>query len=150
MSAQILVATARDWIGTRWRHRGRSRRGIDCVGLVYLAARASGIALEDASHYGRDPWDDRLRRELRSAFGEAVWRQEDPSDIEWMPGDVALVCWYSGEPSHVGVIADHKFGGLSLIHCENLNGCVEHSLSGHYIDCVTEVYRPWPVKSSRG
>jgi hypothetical protein len=149
MSGQKMIDHARTFIGTPWRHRGRNRRGLDCVGLLILSANASGLAVADATHYGRDPWEDRLRKELIQRFGQPIWRQSEDDEMDWLPGDVALVCWYAGEPSHVGLIGNHLFGGLSLIHCENINGCVEHSLDGHHIDCITEVYRPWPVKSSQ-
>lgn len=141
MSAQAFVAAARTFVGTRWRHRGRNRRGIDCVGLLVLSAKATGFPFEDASHYGRDPWEDRLRSELKKRLGEPVG---DASAA--IPGDIALIVWFAGQPSHVGIIGDGRNGEITLIHCENLHGCVEHSLDGHYIDCIVEVYRPWPVK----
>jgi cell wall-associated NlpC family hydrolase len=141
MSREAFVAAARGLIGAPWRHRGRKPWGIDCIGLLVLSARAAGRSLDDAQRYGRNPWEDRLRKEMRRQLGEPV---VDP----WYPGDVALIQWQKDLPTHVAIIGDYIHGGLSLIHCENLNGCVEHSLSGHYKDCVVEVYRLWPVKSS--
>lgn len=145
----MMVSHARSLIGLSWRHRGRSRRGIDCVGLLVLSAHAAGHSIPDATHYGRYPWEDRLRRELREAFGAPIWSQTEPVVGEWLAGDVALISWRRGEPSHVGLIADYLYGGLSIIHCENINGCVEHPVVDHFFDCVTEVYRPWPAKSSQ-
>ena len=144
-----MIAHARTFLGTRWRHRGRNRKGLDCVGLLILSVNAAGLGVADADHYGRDPWEDRLREELRQRFGAPIWVRGEDSDVDWEPGDVAVITWNAKDPSHVGLIGDHLFGGLSLIHCENINGCVEHSLSGHFTDIVMEVYRPWPVKSSQ-
>jgi hypothetical protein len=74
---------------------------------------------------------------MRRQLGEPIL---DKADAE--PGDVALVRWYAKEPSHVAIIADYIHGGLSLIHCENLHGCVEHGMDDYYASCVMEVYRP--------
>ena len=37
-----FLAEARKLLGTPWRHRGRSARGVDCVGLLLLAGWNSG------------------------------------------------------------------------------------------------------------
>ena len=36
---ETFVAAARGYVGVPWRHLGRSRTGVDCIGLVLLAAR---------------------------------------------------------------------------------------------------------------
>jgi hypothetical protein len=133
--AQQFVMAARALKGTRWRHRGRKPWAVDCVGLVVLSARAANLRIDDAMHYGREPWEDRLRRELRERFG-------DPVQDAWQSGDITLICWRKGEPSHVAIIGDHPNGGLTLIHSNNLHGVVECSLSGYHRECVIEVYRP--------
>jgi hypothetical protein len=139
MSAANFVASARSFKGTPWRHRGRKPWALDCVGLIVLSAEKSGLKIDDAIGYGREPWEDRLRQELRSRFG-------DPIPQPWSPGCIALIRWKNGEPSHVGIFGDHPDGGLTLIHADNLKGVVECSLSGQYLKCVIEVYRPtwWP------
>lgn len=142
MSREAFVAHARSMIGTPWRHRGRKPWGVDCVGLIVLSAQAAGFPMQDARHYGREPWDDQLRKELRYYAGE-------PLSGAWEPGDVVLIRWGKGEPSHVGILGDYAHGGLSLIHAQNVYGVVEHSLSGYFLDCVEEAYRLWPVKSSQ-
>lgn len=135
MSADEFVRHARSLKGARWRHRGRKPWAVDCLGLLVLAAKATGSSIQDVSRYGRDPWDDQLRKGLATRFGPPVGG--------WRAGDVALIRWRKGEPSHVAIIADHPGGGLSMIHVHNLHGVVEHSLSGPFLDCIVEVYRPW-------
>lgn len=127
--------------GARWRHRGRKRWAVDCVGLVVLAAKHAGEDVQDEARYGREPWEDRLRAGLLSRYGAPV--------TDWRVGDVALIRWRKGEPSHLGIIGNHPHGGLSLIHAHNLHGVVEVSLSGPYLPCVVEVFRPWQDKSSQ-
>lgn len=127
---QLVVNAARDLIGVKWRHRGRNRRGIDCVGLVVLARRAAKLPVEDQRGYGREPWNDRLRVELTRQFGEPV--------DAYSPGDIALFKTQD-DPSHVGIIAKLD-GRNSIIHCP-VNGFVtEHILiDGPFLKLV-EVY----------
>jgi hypothetical protein len=141
--AHTFVTAARAMKGTRWRHRGRKPWAVDCVGLIVLAAKAAGRQLDDEPIYGREPWDDQLRKGLRRRFGDPLSAGE-PREC----GDIALIRWHQGEPSHVAIIGDHPEGGLSLIHAHNIHGVVECALSGPYESCVIEVYRPWRDKFS--
>lgn len=138
MSALAFVAAARSRVGTRWRHRGRQPWAIDCVGLVVLAARDAGLIIPDELYYGREPWDDMLRRRCREEFG-----QELQVSVA-QPGDVAVVRFGRHEPSHVGIVGDHPHG-LSLIHSHNLHGVIEQRIDEHIARMFVCVYRPrWP------
>ena len=134
---ELMVAHARSMIGVPWRHQGRKPWAVDCLGLVELSllhARWPG-AVATPARYGREPWDDQLRRGLREHFGP-------PVEGEWLPGDVPLLRWRKAEPSHVGILAEHPLGGLSIIHASNRPGVVEVQLIGCLRECVIEVYRP--------
>lgn len=135
MSAELFIASARTLKGARWRHRGRKPWAVDCIGLIVLAGQRSGLQIDDEKLYGREPWDDQLRSGLRKRWGEPV--------SNYQPGDVALIRWKQGDPSHVAIVGDHPDGGLTLIHAHNLHGVVECSLSGPFVECVLEAYRPW-------
>lgn len=141
MTAAAFVENARALKGARWRHRGRKPWAVDCVGLLVLAGHASGLNIQDETRYGREPWEDMLRRKLRQHFGPPV--------DDWRPGGVALIRWEPGEPSHIGIIADHPSGGLSLIHAHSLYGVVECAVTGFYRKCIEEVYWPWRDTSSQ-
>lgn len=54
---QEYVENLRTWQGVRFRHQGRNRSGVDCVGLVIMAAFEIGIATgaEKVSGYKRLP-----------------------------------------------------------------------------------------------
>lgn len=137
IAAQAFVGAARGFLGARWRHRGRKPWAIDCVGLLYLAGRAVGWAFKDERYYGREPWDNRLRGELIAQCGLALAENE-----AMQVGDVALIRWRKGEPTHVGIIGNGFHGGLSLIHCENINGCVEQSIDESFAGVIVEAFRP--------
>lgn len=135
--AQLCVAEARRWIGTKWRHRGRNAFGIDCIGLVVHAVAAGGIIMRDRRDYGREPWKDGLQRELDEHFGPAV------SDMQ--VGDVVLMKWPNqAGPAHVGIIGDYCNGGLSLIHSYSMTSVCEHGLDREWLSRIVGVYRPCP------
>lgn len=135
MSAADSIAFARSMVGTRWRHLGRKPWAVDCVGLVVLSLQSSGWPeIKDRSDYGREPWDDMLRKTLQAEFGSPA--------ADRQPGDIALIRWGRNEPSHVGILAGHPFGGLSIIHAHNIHGVIETALSGEVEESVIEVYRP--------
>jgi hypothetical protein len=92
-----IDAAARGFLGTPWRHLGRSATGLDCIGLVLLAARDVGIALPDPAPYEREPQGTRL---LDGILAHAA-RVAAPS-----PGDVLLfrMGLYGG---HVGIASEH-------------------------------------------
>lgn len=136
LPAQRAVAEARSYIGVKWRHRGRTRLGIDCIGLVVKAVAAGGIDMRDRRDYGREPWKDGLRRELQEHFGDPV--------TDMQPGDVVLMRWdQDPEPAHVGVIGDYPHGGLSLIHSYSLISVTEHRIDEVWQRRIVEVFRPW-------
>lgn len=133
---ELCVAEARSWIGTKWRHRGRTRFGIDCIGLIVHAVAAGGIQMRDRRDYGREPWKDGLRRELFEHFGEPV--------MDMQPGDVALMQWHNqAGPAHVGIVGDYRHGGLSLIHSYSLTSVCEHGIDDEWRARIVEVFRPW-------
>lgn len=137
VQAEAFVAHGRTLLGARWRHRGRKPWAIDCVGLLYLSGRAAGWPLQDQRYYGREPWDNQLRAALVDQCGQPL-----ADGATWQPGDVALIRWRKGDPTHVAIIGDGLHGGLSLIHCENINGCVEQAIDHTFAGTVTEVFRP--------
>ena len=134
-----FIAEARTYLRVPFRHTGRSRRGVDCVGLVAVALAAVGREVADRRDYGRDPVRDGLREVLVAHFGEPV--------AEAQPGDVALMRWHESNGvqlyCHVGILTDYPLGGLALLHAHSQNRqVVEHRLAGPWPRRVVETYRP--------
>ena len=97
VAAAAFVAAARSYVGVPWRHLGRARTGVDCIGLVLLAARDAGVDLADPAPYVREPQGTRLLEGIL-AYAERV--------SEAKAGDVLLfrLGLYGG---HVGIASVH-------------------------------------------
>lgn len=108
-----IVEAARSFIGVPWLHQGRSREGIDCLGLLVLSEAACGREMADRANYGRIPVDNELREGLEEHYGMAVLG-EAPALEDLLPGDKALLM-LGRDPSHVGIIGDSP-NGKTLIH----------------------------------
>jgi cell wall-associated NlpC family hydrolase len=135
LSIDASIAEARTFLGSKWRHRGRSKYGIDCIGLVVIAMAAGGLLMRDRLDYSRTPHMDGLEREMLEHFGEPV------EDLR--AGDVVLMAWDgSTEPSHVGLIASNELG-LTLIHSFSQISVTEHGIDDAWRRRIVRIYRPW-------
>lgn len=103
---QVVVA-ARRWIGVPWRHQGRTRAGIDCIGLLVLVAADLGLSAYDSPGYGREPAGVFL------AHLGAAGCQRLPAAAAG-DGDIVLM-HQSGHACHIGVLATMR-GARSVIH----------------------------------
>lgn len=64
MNDEKLVEVARSYLGVKWKHQGRSRAGVDCVGLVIIALHDCGIPINARANYGRTPYFVEAKKEL--------------------------------------------------------------------------------------
>lgn len=130
-------------LGVRFQHMGRSVRGVDCVGVAVLVARAYGLEVEDNAYYGREParnnnaflLEDYLARNL----GPPVDRPYAVNDL------VLMKLRPRFDPAHVGIVAPHPYG-LGLVHSYGEVGrVVFHRIDQVWADRITGVYE-WPAK----
>ncbi len=102
-----LVNEARTWIGVPFRHQGRSRMGVDCIGLVVCVRNAvqpwpSGM--NELTNYSRVAVDSLL---LDKIVEHGFERIDKP-----VRGCVVLIRWPKiKHPSHVALLA-----GDTIIH----------------------------------
>jgi cell wall-associated NlpC family hydrolase len=104
-----LVDQARTYLGTPWKHRGRSRKGIDCAGIVVCSYADLGVTLPDIERYGREPHRDGLMTAVRAGFGEPV---NDGPKV----GDLAVMtsgALGSKEPHHLGIMRTARWASLA-------------------------------------
>lgn len=72
----MIVSSARSYVGTKFAPHGRSRRGIDCAGLIVLVARDLGVPCADVQKYPMVESDLLLLNSLRKSFCEIRRRDE--------------------------------------------------------------------------
>jgi cell wall-associated NlpC family hydrolase len=118
-----IIEEARSYIGVPWKHRGRSRTGIDCLGLVLEVGSKFGLHdYPDDVHYTRQS----SGQELITPFIRHGKRVTDFKDLK--DGDV-LIMKDRFFPHHVGFIAS-KGGTRTLIHaCVHQRKVVEDVLT---------------------
>lgn len=120
-----VIAAARRWIGTPYRHQG-TRRGVgcDCLGLVRgVWHEVYGSSLPDPGPYGAD-WaagdaGDPLMNAAREAFGV-------PFPLaSAQPGDLLVFRWRAQLPArHLGILT----GQSRFVHAYSGAGALESAL----------------------
>jgi NlpC/P60 family putative phage cell wall peptidase len=98
-----IVAAARLWLGTRFRHQASLRGiGTDCIGLIVGVARELGIpeaaafdACADISGYGREPDPAMLLRACSTFLAPCA---------SAMPGDILLLR-FKLDPQHFAIMS---------------------------------------------
>lgn len=129
-----LDIAARRYLGVPFLHQGRDPSvGIDCVGLLVLAARdceLHELAAQDFTSYARNPAHGELERRLGAALG--------PSVCCPLPGDVVSVD-FKGQTRHVGIVGEHN-GRLTLIHTYT-SAVIEHGIDDKWRRRITGIYR---------
>jgi NlpC/P60 family putative phage cell wall peptidase len=100
-----IIAEARDWIGTPYRHQASLKGvGCDCLGLVRGVWRALfGDEPERAPPYSPD-WAEALQKET---LAQAAARHLMPVACDaFLPGDVLLFRWRAHLPAkHMAIVS---------------------------------------------
>lgn len=122
-----VVAEARSWKDVRWHHQGRSRAGVDCVGLVIKVSHALGLSDFDIADYARQP-DPTMMRALLAAHMNPITKPE--------AGDVLLMR-FEREPQHVAIMTDS-----GIIHAyAQARKVTEHRLDSVWRSRIVGAYR---------
>ena len=138
-----LADAARGYIGTRFRHRGRTRLGMDCVGLGVRAYADCGVQVPDFLLYGREPHRDGLVARMTLALGEPV--HVGAAALSALRDGDVVVMRFAVQPHHVGIVGQRDYGptaALTLIHADGEVGRVhEQRLTPDMAARITHVYR---------
>lgn len=108
----VLVRTARTWIGTPYRYGGQSKSGTDCSGMLMVIYKdVADVSLPRNSAEQRDYCFDIDQYSLQ-------------------PGDLVFftTSTQGGKVSHVGMYV----GGGKIIHASTSRGVIESSLEENY------------------
>ena len=125
MTRDEVIAAARGWLGTQFLHQGRTRHGVDCIGLVLNVGWELGFLPRDydVNGYERMP-DGRLFQECDRLLDRIA-----------APRFGCIVAMkFAEEPQHIGFIGDHK-GHPTIIHALSPTKVIEHRLLA-----------PWPSR----
>lgn len=124
-----VIAEARQWLGVRWHHQGRSRAGVDCVGLAIKVAHALGLSSFDVIDYSRQP-DPVMMRALLAEHMDAI------PVAGALPGDLVLMR-FEIAPQHVAFLSD-----IGIIHAyAQARKVVEHRLDSQWQSRIVGAYR---------
>jgi cell wall-associated NlpC family hydrolase len=123
-SRATVVEAARAWLAVPWRHQGRNRAGIDCVGLVVVVCRALEIWDYDVAGYPREP-DGSFMSHFFAAGGKRIPLLDAAAGDLILFRDAIYAC-------HVGFSAASSFG-QTLIHAHTTRRrVVEEPLAGEW------------------
>lgn len=142
--ATSIVTAARGYLGVPFEHQGRTRKGLDCVGLLVCVAKDLGLAHDDSASYSRNPSPRKMLDALMvscdrvsgvkglSLEGDlSAWADSQPGDI--------VVFWFSAptRPQHVAFRTQrgmlHTWGSVGMV--------VEHGLTEWWRERVHSVWR---------
>lgn len=132
VTRQQLVEEARTWLDVPWRHLGRNRAGIDCVGLGVEVLKSLDLPWHDVPSYSSTP---------HAGLIAHIKQVCDPIKInDIKPGDV-LVFRTAHYPFHVGMVSE-KYGKLHVIHATAARRkVVEEPFAHELVDNVTHAFR---------
>jgi NlpC/P60 family putative phage cell wall peptidase len=122
ITGQDVVAEARRWIGTPWRHQARLRGiGVDCGGLVIGVGQALGLPVQDhPPGYARLPDGVSLR---------ACVEGQCTRIPELEQGAILLLRW-EADPQHLAIVSMLPEGFIGMIHAwAGIRRVVEHGLT---------------------
>lgn len=134
-----FIAAARSFRDVPFKRRGRSFRGVDCVGLPVCALAMIGLSANDLRVYSPRPDGVTLRATLVAHLGPPI----PVPDAQ--PGDIALMRWHESNGTvwhnHVGIFTPYHLGGLSLLHAFKPAGrVIEHNIESPWDRRIAEVF----------
>ena len=133
MTGADVVRVARTFAGVRYRHQGRSRDGLDCVGLPICVRAELGLPGMDFSGYAKVALDSQMLDLCRAHLVEV-----QRTDLQL--GD--LLVQTDGIVRHMAIVADCVYGGFSIIHAWLPNRrVVECRLDDYFMQTVRGCFR---------
>ena len=137
-----VITRARQFLGVRFAHQGRSVAGLDCLGLLMLTSQTLGLAFDgagvealDVPHYGTRPDAMLLKQKLDTHLQGIEKTDVRAADI--------LLLKIDGMPQHLALLTDYPMAGeLGMIHAyAPAREVVEHRYDAHWRRDTYGAYR---------
>lgn len=126
-----IVTCARAYLGCPYRHQGRIRAGLDCIGLAIAVCHDLGLGDFDFQAYSREPDGVTLQAEIEKVCTPI---------LEYQPGDL-LIFRIRRLPQHCGIATD-LMGGIGLIHAyQSIGKVAEHALTDWWKERIIAAYK---------
>ena len=133
VTGAAVVRAARSFLGVKYRHQGRSREGVDCIGLPVCVRAELGLPPMDATGYAKRTVDSEMLD-----FCRANMVPVDRASLQ--PGD--LLVQMTGQLRHIAIVGDYPGGDLSIIHAHLPNKkVVECRLDDVFMKTVRGCFR---------
>lgn len=135
------MATARSYLGVPFVHNGRTRFGLDCVGLLIVTGQA--LALLDHFQddtYGRHIDAARLRAELETYLTPLPEPTAYQEAVPWQPGDVLLFT-IRRNPQHTALLTETGPEPRFIHACQSARRVVEARLDSRWQERLVGVFR---------
>jgi cell wall-associated NlpC family hydrolase len=112
MTREEVQVEARKWLMTPYRRKGRSARGLDCIGFLVVVGRAFNVPHQDELDYKDWPQQDHL---ILRKLEQYLDRLPPNTDL---PGTIGVFA-ERRLPGHVGIFSQ-KNGRVYVIHARCL------------------------------
>ena len=129
-----IVNEAKKWIGVKFRHCGRNKNGVDCIGLIIKVAHELDLSQYDTNSYARRPHVAEFLRGFKTHM--------DPICKSHMTHGDVLLTKATRFPVHCGILEVDEYGQKWFIHSsEPYGGVVREALSEQRMKDVIHVFR---------
>jgi cell wall-associated NlpC family hydrolase len=110
ISRQAVIDEARFWLGVKWRHQGRNRAGIDCVGLIVVVMQRLDLSHYDVQGYPRYAEATFMKHFVLAGMTRIGLQQAVPGDVlafrdEMFPCHAGFYCGEQSKPTCVHAYA---------------------------------------------
>ena len=146
MKRSEVVEIARTYIGTPFRHQGRSKvYGVDCVGLLVCVLWECNIKVDDIASYNGLVDAGLLRSKLDLTLDEIPLTIGMNGNVQvgyydYKPGDILLLR-IGKNPQHIGIVTD-----IGIIHTHEGSGYVVETSLGKWKERIVTAYHIYGVE----
>lgn len=133
-TAEEFVTAARELIGAPFQHQGRTKNGIDCVGLVLWAGKVNGLipVAFDLPAYTLPPG--------AHLFDEYLPQFCDRVEGAGQVGDIAVFAAKpGGKPRHLGIVSER--GVVWMDRTASVGRVSECRLDSQMSACIVSIWR---------